>query len=61
MKDLYWYQTVILHIASIYTGEFQTVIDPLVLQLPPTKNVIRKKKTKLPTRFAVLLANLFYP
>ena len=48
MKDLYWYQTVILHIASIYTGEFQTVIDPLVLQLPPTKNVIRKRGQNCP-------------
>ena len=48
MKDLYWYQTVILHIASIYTGEFQTVIDPLVLQLPPTKNVIRKRRQNCP-------------
>ena len=48
MKDLYWYQTVILHTASIYTGEFQTVIDPLVLQLPPTKNVIRKRRQNCP-------------
>lgn len=48
MKDLYWYQTVILHIASIYTGDFETVIDPSVLQLPPTKNLIRIRRQNCP-------------
>ena len=55
MKDLYWYLTVILHIASIYTGEFQTVIDPFVLQSPPTKNVISIRKQNCPPGLLFLL------